>query len=189
MPVVFDASFLMALLDPKLKGTGDIDARVDFLVRSLDKARNKIIVPTPALSEVLIGAGDASPKYLEIINKSARFKIVPFGTRAAVEAAAAHRAALRTGDKKEGSTSAWGKVKFDRQIVAIAKVEGADVIYSNDVDIERFSARDNLEVIKLEQLPLPPEKQQGELSLSVAPEDEETLLHRVLDSDPDSPTS
>ena len=173
MPVVFDASFLVALLDPKVKGDGDIDARVGFLVRSLEKARKKIIVPTPALSEVLIGAGDAAPKYLEIISRSSRFKVVPFGTRAAVEAAAAHRDALRAGDKREGSSSSWMKVKFDRQIVAIAKVEGADAIYSNDEDIERFSARDNLEVVKLNQLPFPPEKLQGQLSLAVPPDDEE----------------
>ncbi len=162
MPVVFDASFLIALLDPKIKGEGDIDARVDFLVRTLDKTRTKIIVPTPALSEVLIGAGDAASQYLDIINRSVRFKVAPFGERAAIEAAAAHREAKQAGDKKEGAAS-WTKVKFDRQIAAIAKVENATVIYSNDDDIRRFSARDNVEVISLESLPFPPEKPQGDL--------------------------
>jgi predicted nucleic acid-binding protein len=169
MPVVFDASFLVPLLDPKVKGEGNIDIRLDYLLRSLEKTKTKIIIPTPALCEVLIGASDAAPQYLEIINRSSAFKIAPFGTRAAVEAAAAHREALRAGDKKEGSTS-WLKVKFDRQIVAIAKVEGADKIYSNDADIERFSVKDSLEVMKLDQLPFPPEKLQGELSLSLPEE-------------------
>lgn len=162
MPVVFDASFLIPLLDPEVKGDGEVDARLMFLIQSLDKAKTKIIVPTPALCEVLIGASDAAPQYLEIINHSSRFKVAPFGTRAAVEAAAAHRDALRAGDKKEGTRS-WLKVKFDRQIVAIAKIEGADVIYSNDEDIVRFSARDGLEVIAIEGLPAPPEKPQSEL--------------------------
>jgi predicted nucleic acid-binding protein len=173
MSVVFDASFLIALLDPTFKSVGDVDARMEFRVRSLDKARKKIIVPTPALSEVLIGAGDAAPQYLDIINRSARFKIVPFGTRAAVEAAAAHRDALRAGDKREGSASPWIKVKFDRQIVAIAKVEGAEVIYSNDDDIKRFSVRDGLEVVRLEDLPSPSEKPQGDL-FTAPPDDEGT---------------
>jgi hypothetical protein len=95
--------------------------------------------------------------------------------RAAVEAAAAHREALRAGDKKEGVES-WPKVKFDRQIVAIAKVEGAEKIYSNDDDIVRFAARDRLEVVTLEMLPPPPEKPQGELSFDPgeAPEPEPT---------------
>ena len=75
MSVVFDSSFLIPLLDPKVRGEGDIDARLDFLVRSLDKTRTKIIVPTPALCEVLIGASEAAPQYLDIINRSSRFKV------------------------------------------------------------------------------------------------------------------
>lgn len=172
MPVVFDASFLIPLLDPKVNGDREIDARLDLLFRTLEKARTQIIVPTPALCEVLIGAGDSAPRYLEVISRSARFKLVPFGARAAVEAAAAHREALRAGDKKEGAES-WPKVKFDRQIVAIAKVESADAIYSNDDDIVRFAARDKIEVVTLEMLPDPPEKQQGELSFDASSEDPE----------------
>jgi predicted nucleic acid-binding protein len=166
MPVVFDASFLIPLLDPAIMGDGEVDARLMFLVQSLDRAKTKIIIPTPALCEVLIGASDAAPQYLDIINRSARFKVAPFGTRAAVEAAAAHRDALRAGDKKEGAPS-WLKVKFDRQIVAIAKIEGADVIYSNDDDIARFSARDSIQVIAFENLPAPPEAPQRELPLDL----------------------
>jgi hypothetical protein len=47
-------------------------------------------------------------------------------------------------------------VKFDRQIVAIARVEGAERIYSNDDDIKRFGASDGIEVIMLDDLELPP---------------------------------
>jgi hypothetical protein len=84
-------------------------------------------------------------------------RIAPFGSRAAVEAAARHREALREGDKMEGSAN-WAKVKFDRQIVAIAKVEGAERIYSNDDDIRRYGKADGVQVIKLEDLEGPPEK-------------------------------
>jgi hypothetical protein len=59
------------------------------------------------------------------------------------------------GSKKEGSAD-WSKVKFDRQIVAIAKVEGAERIYSNDNDIRRFGASDGIEVIMLDDLELAP---------------------------------
>jgi hypothetical protein len=60
--VAFDASFLIPLLDPKVKGIGDVDGRLLQLVSTLDKQKATIIVPTPALSETLIGAGDAAPK-------------------------------------------------------------------------------------------------------------------------------
>jgi predicted nucleic acid-binding protein len=155
--VVFDSSFLIPLLDPEVKGIGQIDAKLRHLIATLDKQRDIVIVPTPALSETLIGAGDAAPQYLEILNKTSRFRIAPFGPRAAVEAAARHREALRAGDKKEGSES-WAKVKFDRQIIAIAKVEGAERIYSNDADIRRFGKAEGLEVIRLQDLPDPPAK-------------------------------
>lgn len=50
----------------------------------------------------------------------------------------------------------WSKVKFDRQIVAIARVEGAERIYSNDDDIKRLGASDGIEVMMLDDLELPP---------------------------------
>ena len=102
MLVVFDTTFLVPLLDPQVKGTGEVDARISRLVAALDGQKAKIIIPTPALSELLIGATDAAPAYLEILSKNARFRIAPFGERAAVEAAARHREAIRLGDKKEG---------------------------------------------------------------------------------------
>jgi hypothetical protein len=98
--VVFDATYLVPLLDARVKGVSD-DPRVTYLFATLEKAGAKIIVPTPALSEVLIGAKEAAPAYLDILSRSARFKIVDFGTRAAVEAAAARRQAKQAGDKKE----------------------------------------------------------------------------------------
>jgi hypothetical protein len=70
MLVVFDASFLIPLLDPQVKRAGDTDARISHLVATLDRQKTKIIVPTPALSEVLIGAGDAAPQYLDILSIS-----------------------------------------------------------------------------------------------------------------------
>jgi len=155
--VVFDTSFLVPLIDPRVKGTGDVDAKLTYLIETLDKQKDVVIVPTPALSETLIGAGDAAPQYLDILSKTPRFRIVPFGTRAAVEAAERHRQAIRNGDKKEGAES-WVKVKFDRQIIAIAKVEDAVRIYSNDNDIYRYGKAEGLDVTRLQDLPDPPAK-------------------------------
>jgi hypothetical protein len=154
--VVFDASFLIPVLDPQVKGVAG-DARLEHLIATLDREKDVIVVPTPALSEVLIGAGDAAPKYLDILGKTARLRIAPFGERAAVEAAAKHREAIRVGDKKEGSES-WSKVKFDRQIMAIARVEGAERVYSDDEDIYKLGHSDGIQVIRSQDLDLPPEK-------------------------------
>jgi predicted nucleic acid-binding protein len=154
--VVFDASFLIPLLDPQVKGV-EGDPRLEHLIKTLDKLKDIIIVPAPALSETLIGASEAAPKYLDILGRTARLRIAPFGERAAVEAAARHREAIRGGDKKEGFES-WPKVKFDRQIIAIARVEGAERVYSNDADIYRCGKAEGLQVIKFEDLEPPPPK-------------------------------
>lgn len=164
-----DADILLMLFMPEVPPPADpktqkpVDRakeRIEHLIATLDKERKKIIIPTPALSEFLARAGRAAPKILEQLNDSARFKIVPFDERAAVEAAIATYEAHQAGDKKDGSQSPWSKIKFDRQIVAIAKIEGAEVIYSDDDDVRRFAKKCGIKVIGVSELPLPPPKQE-----------------------------
>ncbi|WP_154820077.1 hypothetical protein SR858_26740 [Duganella zoogloeoides] len=53
------------------------------------------------------------------------FIIVPFDEKAAVECAINVADALAAGDKKGAERRTLAKIKFDHQIVAIAKVNGA----------------------------------------------------------------
>jgi hypothetical protein len=136
--VVFDADFLILLLQPDQQLTNPttkepltrVPDRFNELLKSLQKRREKIIVPTPALSEVLVLVSDRANDYLMEIINTYGFEIASFDTRAAIEAAIAAAAAKQRGDKKGGSKETWAKIKFDRQIVAIAKVKGATAIYS-----------------------------------------------------------
>ena len=67
--------------------------------------------------------------------------------------------ALKTGKKKgDSGTGSWAKTKFDHQIVAIGKVEGADTIYTDDKDLGKVAAKLGLKVVTLADLPLPPSK-------------------------------
>jgi predicted nucleic acid-binding protein len=172
--VVFDASILVLLFDPDARPPADpktgkpvarCKERLEHLINGFERAQTKVVIPTPVLSEVLIRAGEAGPAYLEELNGSARFKIVPFDTRAAVELAALTREALDAGDKRDGSAAPWAKVKFDRQIVAIALTERAEVIYSDDDDIRRYAPRLGITVLGIAELPLPPDDPQGNLPL------------------------
>ena len=166
MIVLFDATFLMLFLDPRIREGVGSNPRVDHLVDTLDKSRSRIIVPTPALSELLVGAKDAAPAYLDIISRSRFFRIEPFGTKAAVEAADMTRNAIAMGDKRGGATdSTWQKVKFDRQIVAIAKVTGCTTVYSDDDDVRRFAERVAIPTVALPQLPDPPAPPQLAMNL------------------------
>jgi predicted nucleic acid-binding protein len=172
--VVIDATMLMLLLRPGVSAPAGPDGvpishpkqRIENLVQELDKAKTKIVVPTPALSEALVRAGAAaSQQIIEYLNKYAVFRIEPFDTRAAIEVAAMTRAALDSGKKKGSSAAVWAKIKYDRQIVAIAKVCGAATIYSDDSDIRAIAKIADISVIGLADLALPPEKAQHELPL------------------------
>lgn len=95
------------------------------------------------------------------------FKIEPFDERAALEVALAIRKNIdQTGKKRgAGATSTWAKVKFDQQIVAIAKVSGSATLYSDDEDLRGFAAQAHIAVVRLRELELPPKEAQMDLGL------------------------
>lgn len=136
MPV-FDATALMYFLEPDAKAPLDpttnepvtnAKARIDFLIETLEARRETIVIPTPALSEVLVHAGSAGPRYLDILNTTRCFRVESFDLRAAVELAAMTRDAIVAGDLRAGTGTTRAKLKFDRQIVAIARTQGQHTV-------------------------------------------------------------
>jgi len=57
------------------------------------------------------------------------------------------------------------KIKFDRQIVAIAKAEGASVVYADDDDVHRYAKQTGLKAYRTSELEIPPEDPQGSLDV------------------------
>lgn len=171
--VVFDANFLIYFLDPKIRGGVGNNPRIDHLVTTIQKTGERIVVPTPALSELLVKADNAGPRYLEIIARSKFFRIVEFGERAAVEAAALTRDAIAKGGVRGATPGAErAKVKFDRQIVAIARVVGATTIYTNDDQLASHAEAIGIKAVKPDDLPEPPAIPQLEMDLDPVEADE-----------------
>ncbi len=152
MSVVFDAMNLIRLLhaepsDPPIDpSTGrEVDRyqdRLKHFVQTLSDEGRRIIVPTPALAELLVGAGEAAAEYMRILSNSAVFEIASFDQMAAVEAALIEQKARGEGDKRGGVAEAsWQKVKFDRQIVAIARVRRATTVCSDDMALAKHARR------------------------------------------------
>lgn len=174
--VVFDTSVLLLVLDPDAKPPSDPDTgeplekaaeRIEFLIESLTSKKEKIVIPTPVLSEVLVHAGDAMGPYLETLNGQATFRIAPFDQKAAIEAALAMSDAIQRGGHRidaANQDATKTKIKFDRQIVAIAKAEGAHSIYSDDQDVHNYASRSGLTAYRTIDLDLPPEDPQQSLS-------------------------
>jgi len=93
-----------------------------------------------------------------MLNGLARIRIEGFGQRAAIECAEMLR---RTG-RGSGPRS---KVKFDHQVVAIAKVVGAAVVYSDDDGVKALCARESIQCRGVWDLPPRPVNPQASLDL------------------------
>lgn len=168
--VVFDAAVLTLLLwdearPPNYPGAEDpverCKDRMELLVQTLHKSRETIVIPTPALSEVLVASGRDGLRYVKILEQAAVFRIQSFDTLSAIELAEITRAAIDRGDIREGEQAPWQLIKIDRQIVAIAKVTRSHTIYTDDRKLRGFAQRAGLNVVRTHELPLPPEPEES----------------------------
>jgi predicted nucleic acid-binding protein len=161
--VVFDNSIFCLLLHPDAKPRAGVDRAKDRVQHLIDTLRNNkevAIIPAPVLSEFLVFAGKDAPAYLVKIRENSSLRVEPFDERAAIELADLEIAARNRGDKHGSAIGTeWQKVKFDRQIVAIARVHGASVIYSDDPHIAAHGKDCGVQVLALADLDLPPAQQ------------------------------
>jgi predicted nucleic acid-binding protein len=153
--VVFDSTFLIDLLNPKI--AGDQRAALDHLVNSLSQTRTRILIPSPCLTELLIRAGKARDEYVQKLSNTASFEVIAFDRRAATECALLLEEAW---DKKTQSAISRTKFKYDWMIVSCAASRGASKIYSDDGDIARCAKQVNIETIAQKNLVVPAESRQ-----------------------------
>lgn len=165
--VCIDANFLVALLDVGSSIFGaDIRLRVSHLISTLDKAKSLVVVPTPVVAEYLVKADQAGLQSLRKLQGRSLVRICDFNLTAAYECALLDGAALNGSmGKKHGIDAAWQKIKIDRQIVSIARVNGCTAMVSQDDSVAANCNRLGIEVFKFEDLPMPPEAAQKELPL------------------------
>lgn len=169
MTVVFDATILLPFLQldsyaPRDPITNDPverpRERIEYLIEVLEKEKSKIVIPAPALSEILVRSDSAGSEYLDIINRNRAFRIESFDQRAAIELAAMTNDAKKSGNKRGDQEGTWAKIKFDRQIIAIAKVVGANTIYSDDNEIHKLGKKYDMTIVRACDLPIPKEDKQ-----------------------------
>jgi len=173
--IAVDETFLSLLFYPNAKPPDDpatgkpierLQDRIDQLIDTWQASREIIVIPTPVLTEFLYLAGEAAPDYLSEIDNKALYKSGDFDRRAAVELAALHHKFAGTRSKRrrksKGKDETWAKISFDRQIVAICKVNNVTTIYSDDGGLRTFAIRNGIEVVRTWELPMPPmDKQMG----------------------------
>jgi hypothetical protein len=127
-----------------------------------------VAVPAPALSELLVTDGLDMQDVLTTLRGSSFIRIESFDERAAVELATRLREARKAGDQREGLPITKSAMKFDRQIVAIALVSGARVLFSDDDGVAKFAAACGLAVKRVTDLPVPASQQDLQFAPDIA---------------------
>lgn len=165
MIVAIDASVLLHLIDPDLPvppgPNGEVPTRcrerLEHFIAGMSKRGDRLLIPTPALSESLVRAGDAGPGWLAALSGRKAVRTAPFDDKAAFECAA-----LALERRKRRGATTRNKAKFDEQIVAIAVAEQAELLLSDDPDI-RSLAPSHVTVKGIGDLDLPPEAAQTDM--------------------------
>jgi predicted nucleic acid-binding protein len=165
--VSVDTSVLSLMLHPDAKPPKDpstgrpivrLREKLDKMIQDLDSADERIVLSTVALCEFLILAGADAAQYHAQLSHMRSILICPFDERAAIELASLAGLAKKKGAKRAPASvdAPWQKVKFDRQIVVIAKVNQAHTIYADDPDIRKIAQGLGVKVISTWELPDPP---------------------------------
>lgn len=156
--------------------------RVEQFIASF-KSTDTLIVATPVLAEVLVKAGAAAPEILELLGNRARIRLRSFGLSEAIELAAMSQEAIAAGSKKGISTEPWQKVKFDRQIIATARVARATHMYVDDSGLAKTARSLGMEVVSTWDLEIPKETEDLLTMLEKAPPHDAPHQHRTKNPD------
>ncbi len=177
MTVVVDTSMLIMLFDDAASPPVDrvtrqpiehCRDRIQHFINTYGKTKgNRIVVPTPAISEFLVRVRSGLvQEYVGQIQRIRGVVIAPFSLLAAVELAEMQRMTIRRqGRIRAAGADSRAKVKFDQQIVAIAKVERASLIYSDDKGLAAFAKLFNIDTVGIAGLEPSPDTAQGSLHL------------------------
>lgn len=141
MRVIFDTNVLVqaltgtkegvSLTDPRTGNViSDLELRAQALVDHVDSQGGSVLIPAPVLAEFLVGIDKSSQQtYINLIKSQSCFEVVAFDEIAAIECAQfPDLKAL----KQMMASDTTAKVKFDRQILAIAKASGVKEVWTHD---------------------------------------------------------
>lgn len=133
--------------------------RAEFLVSCVQKEKGKIVIPTPAIAEVLTVIGPDAQAYFDIVAKSRLFEIASFDSKAAIELAFLNRDVFSVLDPKNGGEP-YQKIKVDRQILAVLKSRGVSEICTDDEGLIKRAKLCGITPIQTVDLPVPPDEKQ-----------------------------
>lgn len=167
--IALDTNILLYLIAPNTSAPNDeltglpVDGcqkRLTHLIAGLSKAGTKLILPTPVIAEAFVNFGESAPAYFDALRRHSVFRIAEFDQRAAVECSVLMSRHWAGRLKQLRSEVGRHRVKFDLQIVSIARVAAVHEILSDDPSVKAVSEMVGIPCRGIADLPLPPEPDQ-----------------------------
>ena len=136
--VAVDSFFLRAFLE-----SANRTEAVSKLIQALSSENAKVVVPTPALAQVLTHSPTKAEGWMRTLNTYSCFQVRPFDDKASFEL---------TQILGESVSGLRDILRFDRQIVAIAKVYAVSVLYADDEQVNQFAEQCGIHAKRLKDL-------------------------------------
>lgn len=184
--VAFDNTMLSILLNPNSATPIDRQTsrpvemakeRALSVVQTLEKARRKIVLPTPACAELLTAIGPTAQQYINTVGRSRLFDVASFDARCAAELALLNRDTFKHGDLRD-RLEPYQKIKVDRQIIAICRVNGVTELYTDDDGLGKRARLCGIVPIGIADIPLP----EGDRQIAMDLEPHEELAEAENDA-------
>ncbi|MGZ0721746.1 type II toxin-antitoxin system VapC family toxin [Kluyvera cryocrescens] len=178
MRVIFDTNILVPFFTEMKAGfivtdpeTGlvipEVTRRIDALVDRIENLDGTIIIPTPVLAEFLIGIDKLKHQaHINLIRSMACFEIASFDEISAIECA---QMPTMSELKQMMKSDTANKVKFDRQIISIAKSLNVDEVWTHDRGVFQRCKQLGITVRSLQSIEPPPIQGSMDFSADTAP--------------------
>lgn len=158
--IVVDTVFLVLMIDPDSSQDNGRAGKVRHFVDSLSKTNTVVMIPSPAITELVAGRAQKIEEVVETLRRLKGFTVQPFDEVIAIETGeriAFHQANLKPQDRAHH----WKvTMKHDAMIAATAIVRGASELYTDDAGLGKYLAGSSVTLRLIDDLPAPPEDPQ-----------------------------
>ncbi|WP_243077716.1 type II toxin-antitoxin system VapC family toxin [Pantoea sp. MQR6] len=168
--IIVDTNILICLMKKNSSSTNllgedgfttidNLELRAKALLEHIERNGGTIIIPTPVLAEYLLGIDGEKNKHAHIAEISSMncFEIIPFEELAAIECSLLPSLQeFKQFAKQIDSNQTANKIRFDRQILSIAKANGITEIWSCDGEVIKKGKEVGIEVKSIAEMhPIP----------------------------------
>lgn len=151
--VIWDTNILALYFSGRL--SSDDQIRMNGLVSELSRKKETIGIPAQVWAEFLETASQEEAEESVKLFKSNAFSLLAYDMRCAIETAEVARQGQTVRKSTKGPKRDRQAVKVDWQIIAIAKVNQARLLLSNDGPMAAEAIRQGLNCMKISELPIP----------------------------------